>query len=126
MDGGRTVGSGNHYVDIFVNEADRVWVGVHFGSRGLGHKTATYFLQEAGGEDGMDVPPAVVRRDSDLGQAYMRHLLNATQLMEAHPGLLQLRYLQPIDQGVTAGKGHTLMVGLPQELTKVIQAREIK
>jgi tRNA-splicing ligase RtcB len=51
--------------------ADRVWVGVHFGSRGLGHKTATYFLNKAGGKDGMDVAPAVVRRDSDLGQAYL-------------------------------------------------------
>jgi tRNA-splicing ligase RtcB len=66
-----TVGSGNHYVDIFTDEADRVWVGVHFGSRGLGHKTATYFLKKSGGKDGMDVDPAVVRRDSDLGQAYL-------------------------------------------------------
>jgi tRNA-splicing ligase RtcB (3'-phosphate/5'-hydroxy nucleic acid ligase) len=66
-----TVGSGNHYVDIFTDEADRVWIGVHFGSRGLGHKTATYFLQKSGGKDGMDVDPAVVRRDSELGQAYL-------------------------------------------------------
>lgn len=66
-----TVGSGNHYVDIFVDETDRVWVGVHFGSRGLGHKTATWFLQKAGGKDGMDVDPAVVRQDADLGQAYI-------------------------------------------------------
>jgi len=33
-----TVGSGNHYVDLFTDEQDRVWIGVHFGSRGLGHK----------------------------------------------------------------------------------------
>jgi regulator of protease activity HflC (stomatin/prohibitin superfamily) len=58
--------------------------------------------------------------------AAIRHLLNATQLMEAHPGLFQLRYLQIIDQAVTVGKGHTLMVGLPKELTPVIQAREVK
>src|SRR6478609_5501117 len=37
-----TVGSGNHYVDIFKDELDRVWVGVHFGSRGLGRKLATH------------------------------------------------------------------------------------
>ena len=30
-----TVGSGNHYVDIFEDEQRRIWVGVHFGSRGL-------------------------------------------------------------------------------------------
>jgi len=39
-----TVGSGNHYVDIFEDEKGLTWVGVHFGSRGLGHKTATGFL----------------------------------------------------------------------------------
>ena len=31
-----TVGGGNHYVDVFTDENDNVWVGVHFGSRGLG------------------------------------------------------------------------------------------
>ncbi len=56
--------------------------------------------------------------------AALRHLLNATQLMEAHPGLFQLRYLQTIDQAVTEGKGHTLMVGFPKEITPVVQARE--
>ncbi|CAN5619537.1 hypothetical protein BH09VER1_BH09VER1_13500 [soil metagenome] len=66
-----TVGSGNHYVDIFTDEEDRVWVGVHFGSRGLGHKTATYFLKKAGGKDGMDVAPAVVRQHDPLGEAYI-------------------------------------------------------
>src|SRR5688500_510150 len=36
-----TVGAGNHYVDLFEDETGAVWVGVHFGSRGFGHKTAT-------------------------------------------------------------------------------------
>jgi tRNA-splicing ligase RtcB len=54
-----TVGSGNHYVDLFTDEQDRVWIGVHFGSRGLGHKTATHFLTAAGAKDGMDVEPCV-------------------------------------------------------------------
>jgi len=39
-----TVGSGNHYVDVFADEADALWVGVHFGSRGLGHTIASNFL----------------------------------------------------------------------------------
>jgi hypothetical protein len=52
-----TVGSGNHYVDIFEDEPGRIWIGVHFGSRGLGHKTATWFLKAAGAKDGMDVEP---------------------------------------------------------------------
>lgn len=66
-----TVGGGNHYVDIFADESDQIWVGVHFGSRGLGHKTATHFLKAAGGKDGMDVPPTVVDEASPLGQDYI-------------------------------------------------------
>jgi len=66
-----TVGGGNHYVDIFADEQDRIWVGVHFGSRGLGHKTATHFLKAAGGKDGMDVPPTVVAVTSEIGSDYL-------------------------------------------------------
>lgn len=30
-----SVGSGNHYVDLFADELGAIWAGVHFGSRGL-------------------------------------------------------------------------------------------
>src|SRR5437588_619218 len=66
-----TVGSGNHYVDLFADKDGFVWIGVHFGSRGLGHKTATTFLKLAGGKDGIDVDPAVLPQDSELGQKYL-------------------------------------------------------
>ena len=66
-----TVGSGNHYVDLFVDESDRVWCGVHFGSRGLGHKIATHFLKLAGGEDRIDAAPALLRTDTQAGQEYI-------------------------------------------------------
>lgn len=46
-----TVGSGNHYVDVFVDEAGRIWVGVHFGSRGLGHSIASGFLALSQGQE---------------------------------------------------------------------------
>jgi tRNA-splicing ligase RtcB (3'-phosphate/5'-hydroxy nucleic acid ligase) len=74
-----TVGSGNHYVDLFVDEEDRVWIGVHFGSRGLGHKIATWFLEKAGARDGMDVEPCVIPSRSDLGEQYLQcmHLAGA-------------------------------------------------
>lgn len=66
-----TIGSGNHYVDLFRDEEDYVWIGVHFGSRGLGHKSATKYLKLADGKDGMDVAPAILDEDSDLGQRYI-------------------------------------------------------
>lgn len=66
-----TVGSGNHYVDLFEDEAGFVWIGVHFGSRGLGHTSATRYLKLAGGRDGIHVPPTVVDEASELGQRYL-------------------------------------------------------
>ncbi len=73
-----TVGSGNHYVDLFADEAGSVWIGVHFGSRGLGHRTCTGFLNLAAGRDwddkapgeAMDAPAVVLSLDSALGQDY--------------------------------------------------------
>ncbi|HXA00283.1 MAG TPA: RtcB family protein [Candidatus Dormibacteraeota bacterium] len=66
-----TVGSGNHYVDLFTDEQDRVWIGVHFGSRGLGHKLATWFLEKGGAKDGMDAEPCVIPAATDLGEQYI-------------------------------------------------------
>ena len=73
------MGSGNHYVDLFADEQDRTWIGVHFGSRGLGHKIATWFLNRAGAKDGMDVAPCVIRTSTDLGAQYIEcmHLAGA-------------------------------------------------
>src|SRR5215218_8936851 len=67
-----TVGAGNHYVDLFADEDGLLWVGVHFGSRGFGHKTATTYLELAGEPGGgMDAPPTLLRTDSQLGQEYI-------------------------------------------------------
>jgi tRNA-splicing ligase RtcB (3'-phosphate/5'-hydroxy nucleic acid ligase) len=73
-----TVGSGNHYVDLFAGDDGHVWIGVHFGSRGFGHKTASGFLALAQGlafdaraaEAGMDAP-ALLHVDSELGRSYL-------------------------------------------------------
>ena len=74
-----TVGSGNHYVNLMEDETGSIWVGVHFGSRGFGHKTASGFLALAQGlrfgeharEGEMDSPPVLFEVDSELGQAYI-------------------------------------------------------
>ena len=95
-----TVGSGNHFVNLFEDEAGAVWVGVHFGSRGFGHKTATGFLALAQGlpfddderkrmgvrvlEGEMDSPPVLLPVDSELGQAYVEAMTLAGEY--AHAG----------------------------------------
>jgi tRNA-splicing ligase RtcB len=69
-----TVGSGNHYVDVFADRADgTIWVGVHFGSRGLGHTIASGFLSLGAGEKwGTRVKEteAIFDLDSPLGADY--------------------------------------------------------
>ncbi|HEX8394542.1 MAG TPA: RtcB family protein, partial [Longimicrobium sp.] len=68
-----TVGSGNHYVDVFADEAGAVWVGVHFGSRGLGHTIASDFLSlSQGGDWGQRAKEAEVLLDltQPLGHDY--------------------------------------------------------
>lgn len=66
-----TVGSGNHYVDLLEDEAGHVWIGVHFGSRGVGHTITTRHLKAIGAKDGMEVDPALVDAESDLGRSYI-------------------------------------------------------
>lgn len=83
-----TVGSGNHYVDVFA-ESDAagniyhdspIWIGVHFGSRGLGHNIATGFLKMGVGMGWEDKPakgeryereePTLFGLDTDIGKGY--------------------------------------------------------
>ena len=68
-----TVGSGNHYVDVFVDEDDAIWVGVHFGSRGLGHTVASGFIAISQGQQwGARAPEreVLLSLDKPSGQDY--------------------------------------------------------
>jgi tRNA-splicing ligase RtcB len=68
-----TVGSGNHYVDVFADESGDIWVGVHFGSRGLGHTIASGFLALSQNEQwGARVPEreVLLPLDQPMGQGY--------------------------------------------------------
>jgi RNA-splicing ligase RtcB len=118
-----TVGSGNHYVDIFEDEKNRIWVGVHFGSRGLGHKTATYFLKAAAAKNGMDVKPCMLPVGSDLGTQYLEAMKLAGEYAYAGrnwacarvASLLGASILEEVqitddlaDQGVGCGTGFRL------------------
>ncbi|HWI23964.1 MAG TPA: RtcB family protein [Lysobacter sp.] len=42
-----TLGGGNHFIEICLDEADRVWVMLHSGSRGTGNLIGTYFIELA-------------------------------------------------------------------------------
>lgn len=73
-----TCGGGNHYVDVFSDESGRVWVGVHFGSRGFGYIIAHGFVAMAQGGEWTDLKPkprnmdeeVLLDLDSEIGQDY--------------------------------------------------------
>src|SRR5262245_34866930 len=42
-----TLGGGNHFIEICLDEANGVWVMLHSGSRGIGNAIGTYFIELA-------------------------------------------------------------------------------
>ena len=42
-----TLGTGNHFVEICLDEEQRVWIMLHSGSRGIGNAIGSYFIEAA-------------------------------------------------------------------------------
>jgi tRNA-splicing ligase RtcB len=45
-----TLGGGNHFIEVCIDESSRVWVMLHSGSRGIGNAIGTYFIELARGD----------------------------------------------------------------------------
>ncbi|MBV6458024.1 MAG: RNA-splicing ligase RtcB [Fimbriimonadaceae bacterium] len=97
-----TVGAGNHYVDLFSDEEGWLWIGVHFGSRGFGHKTASGFLALAKGLDfdspapqgEMHAPPTLLDTRSQLGQDYVEAMKLAGEYAYAGRDMVCVKVLE--------------------------------
>lgn len=56
-----TLGTGNHFIELCLDEADSVWILLHSGSRGVGNRIGTYFVELARQDMGVhlkDLPDA--------------------------------------------------------------------
>ncbi|MBY0504376.1 MAG: RtcB family protein [Bryobacteraceae bacterium] len=42
-----TLGTGNHFIEVCLDETDQVWFMLHSGSRGVGNRMGTYFIELA-------------------------------------------------------------------------------
>ncbi len=42
-----SLGTGNHFIEVCVGEDDSVWLMLHSGSRGVGNRIGTYFIEKA-------------------------------------------------------------------------------
>ena len=102
-----TLGGGNHFIEVCLDEADRVWIMLHSGSRGVGNRIGMHFINA--GPEGHEASTSHNLPDKDLAyfeegaehfddyvfavewaQRYAR--TNRDVMMEAHPGLRCRRY----------------------------------
>jgi len=69
-----TLGGGNHFIEVCLDEADRVWIMLHSGSRGIGNQIGRYFIEQAK-ED-------MQRLDARLPHRDLAYLTEGTALFE--------------------------------------------
>ncbi|HMN90670.1 MAG TPA: RtcB family protein [Saprospiraceae bacterium] len=104
-----TVGAGNHFVDLFRDDEGWLWIGVHFGSRGFGHRTTMGFMALSQGlafddkakEGSMDAPPILFDIDSEIGQAYIEAMQLAGAYAYAGRDLVIAKVLEIIGGKIT-------------------------
>lgn len=100
-----TVGSGNHFVDLFEDDNGLLWIGVHFGSRGFGHRTTMGFIALSRGysfedrvkEGSMDSPPILFDLNSELGRSYIEAMNLAGEYAYAGRELVVKKVLEILD-----------------------------
>jgi len=75
-----TLGSGNHFIEVSLDEEDRVWLFLHSGSRGIGNKIAVHHIKVAQAQCAkwwIDLPDpdlAYLVEGTDEFWAYIREL----------------------------------------------------
>jgi tRNA-splicing ligase RtcB (3'-phosphate/5'-hydroxy nucleic acid ligase) len=115
-----TLGSGNHFVEISLDEQDRVWLFLHSGSRGVGNKIAQHHIgvaQRIARQEGISLPnrdlaylvegteefAAYLR---DLGWAQHFALLNREEMMDRLVTCVQEWVAQPVVPSETVNCHH--------------------
>ena len=100
-----SLGSGNHFIEVVLDEDDGVWAFLHSGSRGVGNRIATHHIKVAKTQmerDGVELPDADLAYLSegtpefdeyitDLDWAQEFALLNREEMMERILRLMQYR-----------------------------------
>lgn len=70
-----TLGGGNHFIEVGWGEDRKVWIVIHSGSRGVGHKVASHYMALASGSDKAKEGHYPIQLYSDLGEAYLNDMM---------------------------------------------------
>jgi tRNA-splicing ligase RtcB (3'-phosphate/5'-hydroxy nucleic acid ligase) len=107
-----TLGSGNHFIEICLDENDQVWVALHSGSRGIGNRLATKHIKIA--QKLMD-EAHVPLKDRDLAylsegtpefDAYIRDLLWAQDFARLNREEMMDRVMKELSYTFYGEDGH--------------------
>lgn len=93
-----TLGTGNHFIELCRDERDRVWVMLHSGSRGIGNRIGSYFIQQArDGCKGRDIPHpdlAYFSEKTQIFKDYLRCVEWAQSFAKANRAFMLTRVLE--------------------------------
>lgn len=86
-----TLGTGNHFIELCLDEEDRVWVMLHSGSRGIGNRIGSYFIERAKAEMERwfvrlpDPDLAYLPESSELFREYVAAVASPSRTSRARP-----------------------------------------
>jgi tRNA-splicing ligase RtcB len=115
-----SLGSGNHFIEVSLDESNRVWLFLHSGSRGVGNKLAQRHIrvaQDYAAKRGTTLPDpdlAYLAEDTDEFWAYIRDLrwaqhfalLNREEMMHRVVDCVQVWSGQPVEAEETVNTHH--------------------
>jgi tRNA-splicing ligase RtcB len=128
-----TLGTGNHFIEVCLDEMERVWVMLHSGSRGIGNRIGSHFIELAREEmrrfhiNLPDLDLAYLPEGSQhfdayvaaVGWAQQYALTNRQLMMEAAlAALRQLPGLPPFESGAVAVNCHHNYVAIEHHYGK--------
>jgi len=101
-----TLGTGNHFVEVCIDEDQRVWMMLHSGSRGIGNRIGTYFIERAKEEmrrwfiNLPDADLAYIPQGSELFGDYMGALAWAQKFARTNRQLMMSAALEALSVAV--------------------------
>jgi tRNA-splicing ligase RtcB len=107
-----TLGSGNHFIEICLDENDQVWVALHSGSRGIGNRLATKHIkiaQKLMEEESIalkDRDLAYLKENSPEFDAYITDLLWAQDFARLNREEMMDRVMKELSYGFYGEDGH--------------------
>ena len=102
-----TLGGGNHFVEVCLDEDQRVWVMLHSGSRGIGNRIGTYFIERARKEmerHFINLPDrdlAYLVEGSELFDDYVEAVGWAQDYAKLNRGLMMQAAIRALGEAVT-------------------------